>query len=617
MSKPRLSLDYLLAAVVLAVSIFAGSAMLVPYQLHGHSSLIDLQRQISLDAGIRAGVWYPRWAPFTYFGYGSPLFNFCAPLAYYIAEVPVLAGASIMNGLKTAYLLAVLAAGLSMFLFGRELGGRWAGLASGCLYVLSPYLLSNLYVRAALSELTVFWEAALLLYALLVYRRTGKPVWLAASSGLFGILVLTHNISALIYAAVIPAFCLVALEGRRRWLSFITVPGGLLISAFFWLPAFFQRNCVQAEQSLTSGYYSYGSHFLYPMQLIVHRWGFGSSNPGPGDDLPLMIGLVHLAGIAIFFVGWKLARGNKREHWALLALLTAAAFLTLPYSEFLWRRLSLLRFVQFPWRFLGVVALTSCALSAAGISLIAHRYGNRAAAAIATSLIVVALVVYGPHVEGRFALYERQIGKMHLMKLEMVRPSIDSGNYIEVQDLVRSPEFIVQAGGNATSGDDYLPWLVKAKPQSPPPVRFRVLDGDASLSTEETVYDRHRVTASSRQGARLVCEVFDFPGWSVAVDGEPVLSEPLAGAGTLSFPVPPGIHAINVRYSGTALQKSLGWISGLGWITLIGLVVWYKRREPDSKVPMITAKRSSAVKAKFTADQKQPSVQKKKRKKKK
>ena len=563
------NLDIVLALAVAAVSAFAASAFFVPYQVHGHSSMIDLARQIVLDSGIRSGIPYPRWAPFTYFGYGSPLFSFYAPFGYYVAEVFVLTGASVVNGIRIAYILAIMGAGIGMFLYGREIGGAWAGAAAGSLYVLTPYLLCDMYVRAALAELMVAALAPLVLFLLEVYGRTGRWRVLAASSAGFGLIVLSHNIGALMYAALVPVYCLISLRGQRRWTAVLTVPAGLVLSMFFWLPAFVQRGDIHAEQSLTGGYFSFADHFLYPAQLFVHRWGFGSSVPGPDDNLPLMIGLVHVGAFGLFLAGCYFARGVERRDAALVLALSLAVFLVLPWSGFVWNHVPLLRFFQFPWRFLTVAALASSALAAAAVRLLARRFGSAAAALAATSLALAAVVVYGPHVEAQFALWNKETQTVERTDRDTVEPALASGRFARMEELLDSPAHMVQLGVKATSEDDYLPRWVLNKPQRPPADRFLVMKGNAAILDSRSDFARHSAVVESQDEARLTAEVFYFPGWTAAVDSNPVPIEPNPNSGTISLDVPRGRHSVELSYSGTPLQKTTAVISAGGWTALL------------------------------------------------
>jgi uncharacterized membrane protein len=76
-----------------------------------------LARFVEFHAAIRMGDLFPSWSPDLYSGYGSPIFQFYAPLTYYFAEVPVLMGFDYAAALKITQLLALFASGLTMYIY--------------------------------------------------------------------------------------------------------------------------------------------------------------------------------------------------------------------------------------------------------------------------------------------------------------------------------------------------------------------------------------------------------------------------------------------------------------------------------------------------------------------
>ena len=44
-------------------------------------------RLAELSYLLRGGEFYPRWAPNFYHGYGYPIFNYYAPLTYYLGSL--------------------------------------------------------------------------------------------------------------------------------------------------------------------------------------------------------------------------------------------------------------------------------------------------------------------------------------------------------------------------------------------------------------------------------------------------------------------------------------------------------------------------------------------------
>src|SRR5258708_11735567 len=77
---------------VIAWILLAAALAIYPLLPPGIPSTADgplhLIRGVEFDTVLRTGVLYPRWAPDLAYGYGYPLFNFYAPLFYYLTEIP-------------------------------------------------------------------------------------------------------------------------------------------------------------------------------------------------------------------------------------------------------------------------------------------------------------------------------------------------------------------------------------------------------------------------------------------------------------------------------------------------------------------------------------------------
>ena len=81
-------------ALLSIVAVIITHGMWQPALLWGHSAWMDFVRMLEFDSAIRGGDYLPTWSPDLYHGYGSPLFQFYAPLVYYVVEMFALAGAS-------------------------------------------------------------------------------------------------------------------------------------------------------------------------------------------------------------------------------------------------------------------------------------------------------------------------------------------------------------------------------------------------------------------------------------------------------------------------------------------------------------------------------------------
>ena len=153
-------LDPYLVLVVL-LSLFSIGPLLQPgYFWEAHDARHSVYFLYEMDRGIQDGVLYPRWQPDFAFGYGYPFFNIYGPLASYAGEVWHLLGFGVADSVKIVFGLSIVASGLAMHGFSRRaLGdghdsgtGRQAAVVAAVAYMVIPYRLLDIYVRAALAE---------------------------------------------------------------------------------------------------------------------------------------------------------------------------------------------------------------------------------------------------------------------------------------------------------------------------------------------------------------------------------------------------------------------------------------------------------------------------------
>lgn len=127
------------------------------------------------DDLVRAGKIFPGWAKTYWYEHGAPLFVLYPPLFYYLAEIPRLLGLSLVMAVKSAIILSTLGAFFSMYLLGRELWGRWGGLASALIYLTAPYHFALIYTRGAFAENLAY--ALFPLTTFFIYKLFRSPSW--------------------------------------------------------------------------------------------------------------------------------------------------------------------------------------------------------------------------------------------------------------------------------------------------------------------------------------------------------------------------------------------------------------------------------------------------------
>ncbi|MFN2225029.1 MAG: 6-pyruvoyl-tetrahydropterin synthase-related protein, partial [Anaerolineae bacterium] len=359
--------------LVILFALFAALPLAGPdYFFDAHDAPNTVFFLTEFDAALRDGVWYPGWATDQALGYGYPTFVFYPPLAYYVAEGFHLLGAGQVAAVKWTFALATVAAGLAMYLYGRQVMGRRRGFLASVVYVYIPYHLVDIYVRAALAEYFAFvWmPLALLAFHHLVEAPSARRLGLAALA--YGGLWLAHNPTGLSFTPLLAAYVLFRLlagpQGWRGRLQRAAAPLvaallGMGIAAALLLPNLLERDLINQEQWVRAGY-DYSLHFLQPAHLLSPAWGYLPGTPGTEGVMSHQLGAVPVLLAAVAVVA--LPRRSRRERalalffgGATLALL----FFMMPLSAGLWELLPIAGLIQFPWRLLALTAVTLAVLS--------------------------------------------------------------------------------------------------------------------------------------------------------------------------------------------------------------------------------------------------------------
>ncbi len=544
-----------------------------PGALAGHSAWYDLTRLVVFDAAIRAGDFLPAWSADFYHGYGSPLFQFYAPLAYYAAEIPVLMGADYATALKLVQALALVASGLAMFCFAMRHVSRWAACAAAILYMAAPYRLVDLYVRHALAEHCAFVWLPLIALGTerFVADRSRGGLLLGACAT--GALIFTHNITALIGLP----FCIAigaALGARSLAVSALfraVLPAifGVGLAAFFWWPAMSGRALTHGPEVLTAGYFDPRQNFATLSRLLLPSWGFGGSTEAEPDTMSLQIGVVHLLAIVAVAV-LLLRRGVSRVRWTATGV--AAAFLAgsmcLSASRPVWDALPLLGYVQFPWRFLGLVGFGAAMCGGA----LVDRFGPRAF----VCTVIAALAASFPYARSAWYLaMDTKAEELVRVPANVQRAGLATGRLAPIVSVLTS-ETVRHSGERGTSVDDFLPRGVQSQPTDRATSMFKV-SGGRVVEWTRLAPNHYRAAVAMPESGHAALHQFWFPGWSATVDARAEEVAPAGPAALVSCAVPAGEHVVEFRYTSLPQRRAGIAASLLAVVALCGACV-IKRR---------------------------------------
>ncbi|MBU1626294.1 hypothetical protein KKB18_02900, partial [bacterium] len=151
--------------LIAALSVYALHPLFNKYTFSGHDMVSHIERCIELKYALAHGIIYPRIFTNLCYGYSTPILNYQSPLFYYAVCIVDLFRNNIISSLKFVLGVCLLLSGLFMYQLVRYLWDDKAGVIAGLLYIYTPYHISQLYVRASLTEFF-----AVTLFPMLTYQ---------------------------------------------------------------------------------------------------------------------------------------------------------------------------------------------------------------------------------------------------------------------------------------------------------------------------------------------------------------------------------------------------------------------------------------------------------------
>ncbi len=574
---------------VLAIIWFASSwALFRPGFFRVHD-FVHAARIAEITRAATEGQFPIRWSANFDRGYGMPLFEFYAPLPYYVG------GFLWWLGMPMVLILKILWGGcsaltlLGAYLLGKTWFRRSAGIVAAAALTLAPYRAVNLFVRGALSESWGIMAMPWVLYGLTRIIRGQKFGWLVLSLSVTT-LCLSHNLMTILFLplAMLFGFGLLLIERPQDfWRKAFSITGsvalGVGLAGYYLIPAFLEKDLTKVAQ-ITGGYFDYHLHFLYIRQFLQSRWGYGGSNWGPDDGISFFLGWGQLLGLVFSVVimgrsiditrelmkkkSWTsqaiwtkikaffLHKSSPLLTYGLLGVLTVVSVgMTIGRSSLVWDLIPALEFVQFPWRWLGpgvVFMSLLLAVSVSRLESIKQRY-------LYVAVLVVVMVV----------------GNARYFRPETVLAD-PSGLYATDPGSIQTWLSEVL--------NDYVPIQMPHHLELVPPTAVAFL-GEKPVTSEQILINRGHeklITVSPVTETLLTWSIADFPGWKVAIDGKAALKERVS-FGLIGVVVPPGEHKVSVQWQDTPIRFFGDLVTVLTAIIFLGLLMPYLMIMPKGK----------------------------------
>jgi len=536
------------------------------------------------------GDWLPRWAGLLDGGRGDAIFTFYPPLCYFTsAALMKLFGLDALASIKVTTFLSLLLAQISAYLLAREFFSRRQSLIVSLGYVLLPAFPLICLHRAFLANAFALSFVPLALkwaYCLIEPGRYRSRYCTVAFAISFSAIILTHAITTYLTGLVIGLLAL-SLLPRAGWRGLLRLAmAGLLalgLTAFFLVPQLIEAGWVQLKLQIVQQ--DFRNYFLFAKPADADR--YRQAWAGVNDFTSYLTISQTLTGLLLGLLCWPVWRRNRLTPLVWFALsLTAVGFLiSLPVSDFLWRYLPGLKFIQFPWRFQPFVAL-GCALLAAIAISTASGLGIDSARHSLWPKLKMLLIAGLTWLLIANAIFTFMIARLDEKKVTRVQA-------IEALTAPGAKPVTIEEGKRIQNEDDvkYLPYTANQiyfRPVGadfnlyPPAIKpggLSLVEGDGRVTTEKLEIASREFLIETPSPAQARIETYNHPNWAARLDGSEVEIKSETGSGLMLVEVPAGQHRLSLRFEiRNRWERIAGLFSLLSWLALAAWLIFSSMR---------------------------------------
>lgn len=535
---------------------------------------------------LRDGQFPVRWVEGPVSGLSHPLFAYYPPLFYYFSAFFIMLGTSAKLGLYLTLIVSVALGWVGMYAFAQKLGEDSSHLLSShpssshppsshplssplvaslaaTLFSLTPYRISQLYVRAAYLELAAtsfipfaFWGVSLIFTAL--HKKSTTLYGFVITTVSLGLMIIMHQPT---FMMTVPALMLWILtlafltpSKIRTSIALSTIVASLLLVSSFILPLIGERAFIR-QDGLSSGYFDFHQHFATFSQMVYSAWGYGISQLGPNDGMSFQVGVINWIILVGAFGMFLYDRLSKKKILSLslfqqtcilffLIITAYGVFMSTSTSLPLWERFPLLAFLQYPWRYLAITTFATSALVVFTAPIIPKRY---------FPFFFIIIIVF-------------------------------NWKYLAPATYLSDDTFIIGSNTfpktNPLYGlePSYLPRWVTQTNTDPSVPRFQVLQGKADIQEKTVKTTAQEFTTHVETPTTIRVNTHYFPGWVARVNNGQSTATILPSydniEGNMEITLTPGEYTVTFMLTNTPLRTIADYLS-LGMVVgLLGLIAF-------------------------------------------
>jgi hypothetical protein len=559
----------------------------------GHDFDFHLLNWMEAARQFTQGNLHPHWAYTAAWNAGEPRFVFYPPLSWTLGAILTLIFPITATPIVYTW-LALTASGLALHRLARAFAPPTAALLAAILYTVNPYMLFTAYERTAYAELLAAAFIPLLLHAILRERVTIPGIAIPIA-----LLWLTNAPAAVMSCYALALLTLIRLakpNSRRREIAINTTAGtilGLTLAAFYIVPAAYERRFVQIAMTIIPNMRVQDNFLFHHTGDLAHdqvlhtasilaiilltltsaaiaisltqsnkknrltnpvEKALPFSDPSNFDPSKEMSSRPERSGVERppHFAGTTATPAASLNLYISLAILTAAiALLLTPLTTIIWNHAPELAFLQFPWRFLAILApifslSTALALTPLHLKPTTHTL---LAISIAATLTYPAYIFF--------------------------RQSCDE------EDTPAARQALFQSNQGTDPTDEYTPTTAdndSLSPKDPPFWLSPDPNAKAPSNTQPSPTPPH-ITINAPIAEDLILNLRDYPNWHISLNGSPDSTRDQRDDGLIALPIPGGPSTIAITYAHTLDQTIGNTISLLALATLLFLL----RRKSQSQ----------------------------------
>lgn len=500
-----------------------------------HHDDVQVIRLFEMDKCFKDGQIPCRWVPDLGGVYGYPIFNYYAPLTYYFGEIIYLVTSNFIWTAKIMFAVSFIGSYVFMYFLSKRFFGKLGGSISAIFYTYAPYHALDFYIRGAMGEMWALMFFPAIFWAITRLEQSSK----ISNLLLFGIilagLVTSHNLSLMIFLPLMLLWIILLflVKKNKKFLLFsvLGICLAALLSAFYLFPMIVEKNLIHIDTT-TSGYFSYTEHFKGFRKLLTRSWGYGSSvrevPGGERDKLSYQIGWVHLLGwLLALFTAITLWKRDKRVSLIIIfssGAALAAIFMINPRSEFIWKSIDSLKYLQFPWRFLLLVIFF--------VSFLSGSY---------------------------FVLQRKNIKRIWVILILLV--VVLNFSYFRPEKFIQTNDKEYLSGQNwdkiiKRSIFDYLPIFAKEPPAELATARYEILTGDSRVFDFEEGTNWISFKTETKTHTIIRLSQYYFPNWRIFVNGKEIKFDYKSNTlGLMTIILGEGNHDVYARLYDTPIRS--------------------------------------------------------------